>query len=209
MYRAKAAVCDACKLEERCTHSKNGRTVYRPRGEDHYDRVRAYRGTEAYEKALRKREVWVEPLFAEAKAWHGMDKVRLRTLGRVNAEALMVAARQNLKRLLAIGRRGPKRKAQAPALRPPNPYRTCTARRFRRRRLGDLSCPASLFCNRLERLLDIAKTRASGTQIAPLTCPNISARHPRLLGDREHRGKRKSRGDYSSALQDRSSITLR
>jgi hypothetical protein len=54
-------------LKKRCTDSENGRTVYRPREEDYYDRVRAYRGTHPYEKALRKRKVWVEPLFAEAK----------------------------------------------------------------------------------------------------------------------------------------------
>ena len=132
MYRAKAEVCNACELKKRCTESDNGRTVYRPRGEDHYDRVRAYRGTHPYEKALRKREVWVEPLFAEAKAWHGMDRFRLRTLRRVNAEALLVAAGQNLKRLLAFGRRGPKGEARAAALRPPNPDGRAF-RRFRRR----------------------------------------------------------------------------
>jgi hypothetical protein len=64
------------------------------------DRIRAYQPTEAYKKALRKRQVWVEPLFAEAKDWHGMRRFRLRRLWRVNSEALMIAAGQNLKRLL-------------------------------------------------------------------------------------------------------------
>ena len=41
MYRAKAETCNACELKKRCTDSKNGRTVYRPRDEDYYDRVRA------------------------------------------------------------------------------------------------------------------------------------------------------------------------
>jgi len=44
--------------------------------------------------------VWVEPLFAEAKDWHGMRRFRLRRLWRGNSEALMIAAGQNLKRLL-------------------------------------------------------------------------------------------------------------
>jgi hypothetical protein len=56
--------------------------------------------TEPYKKALRKRQVWVEPLFAEGKDWHGMRRFRLRRLWRVNCEALMRAAGQNLKRLL-------------------------------------------------------------------------------------------------------------
>jgi Transposase DDE domain len=62
--------------------------------------VRTYQGTEPYEKALRERGVWVEPLFGEAKEWHGMDRFRLRTLKKVNIEALMVAAGQNVKRLI-------------------------------------------------------------------------------------------------------------
>jgi hypothetical protein len=49
---------------------------------------------------MRKRSVWVEPLFAEGKDWHGMRRFRLRCLWRVNCEALMRATGQNLKRLL-------------------------------------------------------------------------------------------------------------
>jgi DDE family transposase len=65
------------------------------------ERVQAYQHTAAYQKALRKRTVWVEPLFAEAKAWHGLRRFRLRRLWHVNTEALLTAAGQNLKRLLA------------------------------------------------------------------------------------------------------------
>jgi hypothetical protein len=59
--------------------------------EQYLDRVRGYPATEPYKKALRKRQVWVEPLFAEAKDWHGMRRFRLRRLWRVNCEALMRA----------------------------------------------------------------------------------------------------------------------
>jgi len=69
-------------------------------GEDYLERVRSYQQTFAYQKALRKRQVWVEPLFAEAKDWHGLRRFRLRLLWRVNSEALRIAAGQNLKRLL-------------------------------------------------------------------------------------------------------------
>jgi hypothetical protein len=60
-----------------------------------------------YEKALRKRKVWVEPLFAEAKDWHGMRRFRLRRLEKVNIEALSIASGQNAKRLLDFGSRRP------------------------------------------------------------------------------------------------------
>jgi hypothetical protein len=68
--------------------------------EEVLDRVRAYHGTEAYKKAYRKCCVWVEPLFAEAKDWYGMRRFRLRLLWRVNSEAFLISAGQNLKHLL-------------------------------------------------------------------------------------------------------------
>jgi hypothetical protein len=63
--------------------------------------VCGYQQTPAYEKALRKRKVWVEPLFAGAKEWNGLRRFRLRRLWRVNSEALLTATGQNLKRLLS------------------------------------------------------------------------------------------------------------
>ena len=109
VYQAPAEVCNACPLKARCTTSDAGRHLHRQFDEEYLDRVRSYRGTAAYEKALRKRGVWVEPLFAEAKQWHGLRRFRLRGLEQVNREALLVAAGQNLKRLLSRrgwGRRG-------------------------------------------------------------------------------------------------------
>jgi len=81
--------------------------------------VHTYRGTFAYEKALRKRQVWIEPLFGEGKQWHEMRRFRLRGLERVNTEALLIASGQNIKRLVALGGRRPKAPAQVAALRPP------------------------------------------------------------------------------------------
>ena len=65
--------------------------------------MRAYSDTEPYRKAMRKRAVWVEPLFGEAKDWHGLRRFRLRSLEKVNTEALLKAAGQNVKRLLTYG----------------------------------------------------------------------------------------------------------
>jgi hypothetical protein len=92
-----------------CTRSNQGRLVSRSFHAEYVERVRGYHGTAAYEKALRKRNVWVEPLFAEAKQWHGLRRFRLRGLVNVNIEALLVATGQNLKRWLQAtgwGRRG-------------------------------------------------------------------------------------------------------
>jgi hypothetical protein len=118
-YRAKGSVCAACDLKPQCTTNKNGRSLRRGPGDEHIDLIRAYMETEPYLKAIRKRKVWIEPLFAEDKLWHGMRRFRTRTLEKTNAEALLIAAGQNVKRLLAFGGRWPKKPAQAAALRPP------------------------------------------------------------------------------------------
>jgi transposase len=116
-YRGKAGECNACPLKAQCTASDEGRTIQRSLYEAYLDRVRAYHQTEPYARAMRKRKVWVEPLFAEGKMWHGLRRFRLRWLERVNIEALMIASAQNLKRLLADkswGRRPASGMAAAP-----------------------------------------------------------------------------------------------
>jgi transposase len=101
IYQAPAARCNACPLKAQCTTSGNGRQIKRSFDEAYLDKVRGYHVTAAYQKAMRKRQVWVEPLFAEAKDWHGLRRFRLRGLANANIQGLLVAAGQNLKRLLA------------------------------------------------------------------------------------------------------------
>ena len=100
-YQADAATCNACPLKASCTSSDQGRQLHRSFHAAAMERVKGSAGTPAFEKALRKRRVWVEPLFAEAKQWHGLSRFRLRGLGKVNSEAVLIAAGQNLKRLLS------------------------------------------------------------------------------------------------------------
>jgi hypothetical protein len=99
-YHAEAAACSACPAKADCTSSSYGRVVTRSFHSAYLERVRAYHATPACQKAMRKRAVWVEPLFGEAKDWHGPRRFRLCGLAKVNSEALMVAARQNLKHCL-------------------------------------------------------------------------------------------------------------
>jgi hypothetical protein len=80
-----SGVCNACPLKE-----------------DSFERVRAFHHMDAYKKAMNKRKVWVEPLFAVAKDWHGMRRFRLRERWRVNYEALMIATGQNLVNAIII-----------------------------------------------------------------------------------------------------------
>ncbi len=149
-YQAKASSCETCELRPRCTSNKLGRNLKRGPLEGYLDRVRNYAGTYPYEKALRKRKVWIEPLFAEAKDWHALRRFRLRRLKKVNIEALLIASGQNLKRLLTFGGRRPKKLAQAAALHPPTTtgYEIGPARKHRSNRSWR---PTKAFFNRLHR----------------------------------------------------------
>jgi hypothetical protein len=100
VYRAEAATCNACPLKAACTASTQGRQIRRSLYAEYLDRVRGYHQTAAYQRAMAKRKVWIEPLFGEAKDWHGLRRFRLRGLWKVNVEALLIATGQNLKRLL-------------------------------------------------------------------------------------------------------------
>jgi hypothetical protein len=133
-YRANISSCRHCPLKERCTPSEGVRSINRYPSEEYMERVRAYRHTEPYKKAMRKRKVWIEPLFAEAKEWHGMRRFRLRRLKKANIEVLMVAAGQNMKRLVRVSRRGPRSLSQEAALcfAEASFYSICRARRFHR-----------------------------------------------------------------------------
>jgi hypothetical protein len=100
-YRADAVTCNACPVNAACTDGAHGRTIQRSDYADYLEKVRGYNETEACQKAMRKRKVWVEPLFAEGKAWHGLRRLRLRGLENANIQGLLIAAGQNLKRFLA------------------------------------------------------------------------------------------------------------
>jgi hypothetical protein len=92
-YKAKAKTCDACALKPRCTTNKEGRTIFRHFDEGYLDGARSYRETEPYRKALRKRKVWVEPLFAEAKDRPRHAEAQAQGVGEGQRRgALMVAA---------------------------------------------------------------------------------------------------------------------
>jgi len=100
MYRTSAKICNACPVKSACTTSRDGRVVRRSIAQEYLDRVHSYQATPTYLKALRKRSVWIEPLFGEAKQWHQLVQFRLRCLHKVNIQALLIAAGQNIKRLL-------------------------------------------------------------------------------------------------------------
>ena len=148
-YRAKAETCNACPSKPECTPGASGRVLMRSFEEELLEWIKAYRGSAPYEKALRKRRVWVEPMFGEAKEWHGIRRFRLRTLWRVNAVTMVIATGQNIEHLLTFPGRGPRKLAQVEALWPPAPTSWVNGRLLRdsnRRRSTPLLARFSTRC---------------------------------------------------------------
>jgi len=109
VYRARASACNACVVKAQCTTSAQGRLLRRSIHAEYLERVQRRHDTPRFKKAMRKRRIWAEGLFAEAKHWHGLHRFRVRGLTAVNVQALLVASGQNLKRWLRTtdwGRRG-------------------------------------------------------------------------------------------------------
>ena len=192
-YAVRTSACKECPLKSKCTNSPKGRWVSRSLDEKYLERVRAYRETEAYRKALRKRAVWVEPLFGEAKEWHGFGRFRLRRLEKVNAEALMIATGQNVKRLLAFGHRGPKKIAMVAALRPPAKPSPRPLRRHRTIEAWRFSTGCTILGTRAKLFRRYRTSRNSGTSVRrstaehaptpPAVCP-ANARSMPMQGTR-------------------------
>ena len=150
VYQGHAKTCATCPVRSECTTNKRGRRIHRSFFQNDLDRAERLRQTEAYQKAMRKRQVWVEPKFGEAKQWHGLYRFRLRRLWRVNMEALLIASVQNIKQLLK-----PRHPHQKPL--PPAPSFAITPTIFASLRpifpadMQKLRCvrPRNLFFNRL------------------------------------------------------------
>jgi len=98
---ADAARCNGCPLQASCTTSSAGRTLRRSLFQECLDRVAASHQTAAYKQAYQKRTVWVEPRFGAGQPWHGVRRIRLRGLAKVNGAGVMTATGQNLKRRLS------------------------------------------------------------------------------------------------------------
>jgi hypothetical protein len=96
VYQAGATACNACLLQAQCPTSVRGRTLKRGFAGTYPEEAQAHPAAGACEKAMCKRPVWVEPLFAEAK-----DCLGPRGLLAANIQGLSIAAVQYLKRFLA------------------------------------------------------------------------------------------------------------
>ena len=69
MYRTSRKICQDCHLKAQCTNSSYARVVTRSPHHHYIERVQNYHKTTAYEKAQRKRSVWVCPRPIKLSQW--------------------------------------------------------------------------------------------------------------------------------------------
>jgi transposase len=114
-YAASKTTCRACALRSQCTQSRPGaaRTLQRHDRQESVDAARRQAHRPAAQRD-RQRRMWrMEGSFGDAATRHGFKRSRWRGLGRQRIQDLLIATVQNLRLLVAHGRR---RAASPPAV---------------------------------------------------------------------------------------------
>ena len=102
-YASDPDVCRSCELRGQCTASKNCvKVVTRHIWQEYKDEVNSHR-YEDYGKAVyKRRKETVERSFADGKELHGHRYARFRGLSKVQAQCLLSAACQNMKKIALL-----------------------------------------------------------------------------------------------------------
>jgi len=116
-YKAPAKVCMNCQLREKCTRSKNGRTVHRHLRQDELDKMLKIAENRGAKKDIKARRHISERSFAWSKRY-GYKRARWRRLGRMQIQDFLVATVQNIEIMARyLGRKKTKAEAQAVVVR--------------------------------------------------------------------------------------------
>jgi len=102
-YRAPKKTCQSCSLRSQCVAGESPRSIARYQHEECYERTLQERDLTAYAQARKRRMAVAEGSFAHAKGWHAHDKARWRSLDGMQIQCYLVAAVQNLKKLVKYG----------------------------------------------------------------------------------------------------------
>lgn len=99
-YRSDPQRCESCSARINCTkNAKSIKTVTRHVWEDSKERIDAHRKTEKGKRIYKRRKETVERSFADAKELHQYRYARFRGRNKVQAQCLMTAAAQNIKKI--------------------------------------------------------------------------------------------------------------
>lgn len=117
-YVSDATECAGCPHRAQCTQSRNHqKLITRHVWQGFKEEIDANRLTDLGKRLYAPRKETVERSFADAKALHGHRYARFRGLAKVQAQCLLSAACQNMKKMALVLARKAKKEAEAALLR--------------------------------------------------------------------------------------------
>ncbi len=102
-YRAEAGVCNACPLRMQCTDNKQGRLLSRHVQQETIDWADNVLPGSLRRQRMRRRKYLMEGSFADAANNHGYKRARWRGLAQMTIQNLLIAAVQNIRKLIRYG----------------------------------------------------------------------------------------------------------
>lgn len=101
-YAASKTECSECRVREKCTRNKSGRTIKRHFEQEALEKMRKMADSEISRIDIRKRTYFMERTFAEGKRY-GIKQARWRGLWKTEIQELMTATIQNIQKLAKYG----------------------------------------------------------------------------------------------------------
>lgn len=112
-YKAAASACNCCAKRGLCTNSKDGRRLSRQDLARYVEWADSCLSKVERRRLMSRRKSVVEGSFADASNNHGFKRARWRGLSKMRIQNLMIAAVQNVRKLLRATRRRTSAIAQA------------------------------------------------------------------------------------------------
>lgn len=98
-YKAPAKACNKCRIKDKCTRSKSGRTLKRHERQDELDWIVQRAKSKESKRDLKTRQHLSERSFARSTRY-GFKRARWRNLWRMEIQDYLIAAIQNIKILI-------------------------------------------------------------------------------------------------------------
>jgi transposase len=99
-YGCSARICNGCSRREECTRSRHGRTVMRHVDHELVEAGRRESASAAAKRDRARRKFLAEGSFADGSNNHGLKRSRWRGLAFLRIQDLLIAACQNVKKLI-------------------------------------------------------------------------------------------------------------
>lgn len=94
--------CAGCSLRDKCTDSKNGRTIKRYSVDEYKEVMQQVLSQPQAQAKYRQRQAMVEPVFSEIKLIQGLTRFKRRGLQKVRVEFSLHCMAYNLRKAVGI-----------------------------------------------------------------------------------------------------------